>query len=672
MVIKRDQIWKQEIGGLPVYASHEAPDPVFHENKISGRKVKKILTKEFCTFDIETSSLRKDLNIMYIWMMCIAGEYCVYGRTWDDFLGYIARFNLPENVYLPIYVHNLSYEFQYIRGLFDFEETDVLVTGPRRILKATTGQIEFRCSYYLSNMSLKLWCEAMQVPHPKEDGDEFDYRKRRLPNTKLTAQEMKYAIMDVISQYECLERQLAYDNDDLYTIPMTATGYVRRDAKKALSKLRRKMRDIFPSANTMRLLREAFRGGNAHASRFYATDILTDVYSYDRQSSYIDNMINDKYPVSKFEDRPDTLTEFAKVVKTGRPFLARLRLTNISLRNPFWGFPYIAVDKCRRLRKYTNDNGRVLDAALLEITVTDIDYRIISEEYSYNIDEVMALEVSSYGVLPKPYRDVIMQYYRVKTKLKNVPGKEDLYGKSKNKLNASYGMMVQNPVKPNIVYRNGDYVLDEESSFEALLDKYHEHGFLPYQWGVWVTAWARLRLEEGLKIAGEDAVYCDTDSVKSMLPVDFSEFNRIRVDSCRITGGYAPDSDDNLQYLGIYDDEGTYEKFVTLGSKKYAYIKKGELHITIAGVGKIKGAKELLEAGGISALKEGYIFSAAASDEWTYNDCETHEEIIDGLPVIVTPNVSAIPSTYTVGLSKDYAQLLKDVIQFKRFLPIKA
>lgn len=672
MATPRYQIRQQEIGGLPLYNSDEAPTPVFSVSKIAGKKAKRIYTKEFCTFDIETSSLKKDLNIMYIWMVCINGKYCVYGRTWDEFLTYIDRISLPKDVYLPIYVHNLSYEFQYIRGLFDFKETDVLVTGPRRILKATTGQIEFRCSYYLSNMSLKLWCEAMQVPHPKEDGDEFDYRKLRLPTTPLNDLEMKYAIMDVISQYECIERQLAYDGDDLYTIPMTATGYVRRDAKKALSKLRRKMRDIFPGANTMRLLREAFRGGNAHASRFYATDILTDVYSYDRQSSYIDNMINDKYPVTKFEERPATLTEFAKIVKTGRPFLARLRLSNILLRNPFWGFPYIPVDKCRRLRKHTNDNGRVLDAALLEITVTDIDYKIISEEYNYDIDEVMSLEVSSYGVLPKPYRDVILHYYTLKTELKKVPGKEDLYAKSKNKLNASYGMMVQNPVKPNIVYRNGDYELDEESSFEALLDKYHEYGFLPYQWGVWVTAWARLRLEEGLKIAGEDAVYCDTDSVKSMTPVDFSEFNQLRIDNCKITGGYAHDRKGNCQYLGIYDYEGKYDKFVTLGSKKYAYEQDGELHITIAGVGKIKGAKELLEAGGIAALKEGYIFSAAASDEWTYNDCETHEEIIDGVPVIVTPNVSAIPSTYTVGLSKDYAQLLKDVIQFKRFLPIKA
>lgn len=672
MATSRDQIRQQEIGGLPVYSYEEAPTPIFTVNKIAGKKVKRILTHEFCTFDIETSSLKKDLNIMYIWMMCINGKYCVYGRTWDEFLNYIGRISLPEDVYLPIYVHNLSYEFQYIRGLFDFKETDVLVTGPRRILKATTGQLEFRCSYYLSNMSLKLWCEAMQVPHPKEDGDEFDYRKQRLPNTRLTAQEMKYAIMDVISQYECIERQLAYDNDDLYTIPMTATGYVRRDAKKALSKLRRKMRDIFPDADTMRLLREAFRGGNAHASRFYATDILTDVYSYDRQSSYIDNMINDKYPTSKFEERPATLPEFAKVVKTGRPFLARLRLSNVSLQNPFWGFPYIPVDKCRRLRKYANDNGRVLDATMLEITVTDIDYKIISDEYNYDIDEVMALEVSSYGVLPKPYKDVILHYYTLKTELKKVPGKEDLYAKSKNKLNASYGMMVQNPVKPNIVYRNGDYVLDEESSFEALLDKYHEHGFLPYQWGVWVTAWARLRLEEGLKIAGEDAIYCDTDSVKSMSPIDFSKFNQLRIDNCKITGGYAHDRKGNCQYLGVYDYEGKYVKFVTLGSKKYAYEQEGELHITIAGVGKIKGAKELLEAGGISALKEDYVFSAAASDEWTYNDCETHEEIIGGLPVIVTPNVSAIPSTYTVGIYKDYAQLLKEVIQYKRFLPIKA
>lgn len=671
MAFSRYKVWKQKIGGLPVYRAGKAPKPVFTENRLKRGKRKKFLTNEFCTFDIETSTITKDLNIMFIWMLCVKGEYCVYGRTWDDFLEYVAKIDLPEDVYLPIYVHNLSYEFQYLRGLFDFQEDDVFVMGPRRILKAKTGQIEFRCSYYLSNMSLKLWCEAMSVKHQKEDGDKFNYRKKRLPSTTLSRLEMRYAIMDVISQYECIEKQLLFDNDDLYSIPQTATGYVRRDAKKALFAMRGKLRSIFPEKSTMKLLREAFRGGNSHASRFYALEILEDLYSYDRQSSYIDNMINDKYPVSKFEPKEPTRAEFAKVLKSGRPFLVKLFLKDITLKNPFWGFPYIPIDKCRRLRKNVNDNGRVLEAASLEITLTDVDYKILEEEYNFVIEDILALEVSFYGALPKPFRDVVLQYYTLKTELKKVSGKEDLYTKSKNKLNATYGMTVQNPVKPNIVYRDGAYVVDEESDFDTLLEKYHKCGFLPYQWGVWVTAWSRLRLEEGLKIAGEDAVYCDTDSVKSMSPVDFSDFNAKRIECCKVSEGYAYDRKGNCQYLGVFDYEGKYDRFVTLGAKKYAYEQDGEFSITIAGVGKIKGAEELAARGGIAALREGFVFSAAASDEWTYNDCDTHEEVIDGEMVIVTPNVSAIPSTYTVGLSKDYSDLLREVVQLKRFLPIR-
>ena len=59
-----------------------------------------------------------------------------------------------------------------------------------------------------------------------------------------------------------------------------------------------------------------------------------------------------------------------------------------------------------------------------------------------------------------------------------------------------------------------------------LLEKYNKKAFLCYQWGVWVTAWARYRLEEGLKIAGEKAVYCDTDSVKYVGNVDWKDYNK--------------------------------------------------------------------------------------------------------------------------------------------------
>ena len=45
--------------------------------------------------------------------------------------------------------------------------------------------------------------------------------------------------------------------------------------------------------------------------------------------------------------------------------------------------------------------------------------------------------------------------------------------------------------------------------------------------------------------------------------------------------------------LGVWDFEGTYSHFKTLGAKRYIYDIDGDLHITIAGLNKKLGSKYL-------------------------------------------------------------------------------
>ena len=94
------------------------------------------------------------------------------------------------------------------------------------------------------------------------------------------------------------------DGDNLYTLPLTSTGYARRDAKAAMRSVSREyIHNQVPSYEIYTLLREAFRGGNTHASRYYSNKIIDNVQSVDISSCYPDSICNDLFPVSKFSIR---------------------------------------------------------------------------------------------------------------------------------------------------------------------------------------------------------------------------------------------------------------------------------------------------------------------------------------------------------------------------------
>ena len=230
-------------------------------------------------------------------------------------------------------------------------------------------------------------------------------------------------------------------------------------------------------------------------------------------------------------------------------------------------------------------------------------------------------------------------------------------------------MSVQNPAKPMMKYQNGEYNLEDKTTAE-LLAASNRRAFQAYSWGVWVTAWARWELEEGLKLVDpEDFLYSDTDSIKFLGNYDneFKCFNKTMKDLSIKNGAAAIDAKGKKHYLGVYEFDGNYEKFCTLGAKKYVYIQDGKLHCTIAGVNKKLGAQELEEAGGITAFKEGFTFTRAGGLESIYNDDpEIKEYYIDGKIVPITKNVYLKDSTYTLGLTGDYKRLIDD-LQFWRY-----
>lgn len=636
-------------------------------------------------FDIETT-LIDDINqsVMYIWQWQFGEDYTVIGRTWDEFLELQKRIKavLPEDRWLVVYVHNLSYEFQFLKGIYTFTPEDVFAVASRKVVKADMwGCFEFRCSYKLTNMSLKQFTKKMRVAHQKLSGEEFDYSQKRYPWTELSEEELEYCINDVLGLVEAVNALMDRDGDTLQTIPLTSTGYVRRNAKRAMKNgnvHHNFVYSILPDIETYRALREAFRGGNTHANRYYAGDIVENVHSADRSSSYPAVMCNCEFPMSVFTPiLPKDLNRdyIARCITIRhKALLLRIGIKDLHLRDEYWGCPYLSKDKCRNIRKGvdTEDNGRILRAEYLETTITDVDLRIIMSEYS---GEIIFLQgwYASYKKLPQPLIDEVIKYYKDKTELKGVSGQEIYYDKAKALLNSLYGMMAQDPVKHNLIFQQvGDWEEDTSKTDEEILGRSNEKAFLAYQWGVWVTAWARWALEQGIRLVhdteGADFVYCDTDSVKYTGVVDWSAYNAERVAECKESGAYATDPSGVTHYMGVFETEDNpetgvaYRYFKTLGAKKYAYVEKeGDgVHCTIAGVNKAKGGKELDKHGGLSAFAEGFIFTEAGGTQAVYNDSPQMNHVdIENHVLPVTANVAILPSEYTLGITGEYERILK-------------
>lgn len=682
------------------YPAYDITDYPYEQLKTSTlreshKKVRNTYLEEFGAFDIETTSyLGADdryHGFMYIWQICVGG-LCCYGRTWHEFQEFcdtlFETLDVSPLRRFVVYVHNLAFEFQFLRKLLSrwYGIDSVFSAQPRKPMKVLCSNgLELRCSYKLSNMSLyAATLNELGCDYYKADGD-LDYSIYRDSNTPLNDTEFGYSMMDVLSLYHYIKAKMHNEGDTLTSIPLTSTGYVRRDCRNACKKSATYMTAFRRQKMTREvyiLLKEAARGGDTAANRYLAGQTCSNVYSFDVTSSYPYQMLTQLYPSTRFYPKRAWESE-AEIDKAsqGTPLLFRALFRNIRIKSDSVN-AYISLSKAWEYsgkswnkmsfderRKNRIANGRVLRAEVLGLTLTDIDWQILRKYYEW--DEVAISDVcaSRYAQLPEELRSVILDYFRQKCELAEERDKypEDsdeyirlnyLYMKSKNRLNGIFGMCFTDPVRDEIPYDTSKDVWGEATTppFGEALEQFYtsRNSFLVYAWGVWTTAHARKHLSRLIDLCGAESIYWDTDSDKCMNP-DFDAINReneLIKQLCVSRGAYA-DVNGHRYYLGVYEHEtakGAYREFKTLGAKKYAYVDhKGKLHCTISGVAKSKspnhpdGAREL---GSLSHFNPGFTFREAGGLTLYYNDSDP------------LPNVGTCPSTYKLGITDEYAEAI--------------
>lgn len=687
-----------------------------------------------CSFDIETTSFYRDTNgnaytyeqytklnenapkkvklekcaIMYVWQFGING-FVIIGRTWNEFItmcNTIAKeLHLNKSCKLICYVHNLSYEFQFMRTLFEWEK--VFSIDLRKPIYATTKlHIEFRCSYLLSGYSLeKLGSQLLKYKCDKMVGD-LDYSLIRHCETELTPQELHYCINDVIVVM-CYIQERIEEYKGLTRLPITKTGFVRKYCRKHC------LRKVNDSGHTVTnyeytdmihdlsignmcefdTLQRAFMGGFTHANAQYQDETMTDVSSYDFTSSYPYVMVAEQFPMSKgVEVNVKSEKQFEFYISK-YCCVFDIEFTEIYAQvaqdNP------ISVSKCFVKENIAENNGRVVCGGKIALTITEVDYNIIRKFYTWKKMRIGRMYCYKRGYLPTEFVKSILKLYELKTKLKGVKGKEVEYLNSKEMLNSCYGMSVTNPLRDEFVY-NGEWdttkITDEQK--KELLDKYNtsKNRFLFYPWGVYVTAYARRNLFTGIFECGNDYIYADTDSIK-LLNADIHKryfeaynalvkvklqkacrYHKIPFEMCE------PKTIKGVQKLmGVWDYEGKYKRFKTLGAKRYMVEEENALTVggvsynyslTVSGVNKKSAIPYLYEKYGADMFDAftNYLDippSATGKNIHTYIDYEIKGTLTDYNGVSSDYNektgVHLEPTGYTLSISVMYLNYLMGI-----------
>lgn len=543
-------------------------------------------------FDIETTNDETtQAAFMYIWQMAINGR-AYFGRTWGEFFDFLETIRETFTGDIYIFIHNMGFEMSFLLPrLYAAKMIDrIFAKAEREPLEIVLKNgIVFRDSMALTNMSLsalaKSYCRTQKLV-----GD-LDYSIKRNSHTALTAAELAYCENDVLilSEFaEYIHRQYTEIGEK---IPLTLTGIVRRMVKRGINP--KQYRDI--TRRTARLYpvtldeydREMtwlFRGAFCHAQTAICDMVLYDVDSHDLKSAYPAEMAHREYPMTPFKTA-DPARAF-DYINMGLAVIMLCEFENITASG---AHVLESRHKVLAAEGAEYENGRLYHADKLTVLITEIDYIIYTSMYTWDGLNIAGCKIAVKKPLPDylltPLFTVYEQKEKIGKQLKSDPDNDDLrqlYMSTKGKLNSFYGMTVARLNLSQWEY-DGEWREVPNSTYE----QEKSHSVLSPYWGIYITAYTRLTICTAIAALGDAAYYSDTDSIKhSHSDEYFNKFNenmlKINAYMCRKYG-----LDEKIfSRLGTFDFEGTYDRFKTLGAKRYITETNGDLSCTVAGLPK--------------------------------------------------------------------------------------
>lgn len=315
-------------------------------------------------------------------------------------------------------------------------------------------------------------------------------------------------------------------------------------------------------------------------------------------------------------------------------FLFKIKIKNVNIKT-FENdneIMYISKAKCQDVHSSSVVvNGRIISSPELITSGTELDFILMKLFYDFEIDTIIneyvpskigrlseykILSISKFAVEKEAFKKLensCDSYSSFINKCNERLVNELTYGdvfkstnveitdnmqhikdvchtylmSAKGKLNAQYGIGVQHQFQQQITYNNYKFDIDEN---EKLNWNKNEN----YLQGIYITAHTRFRLLlMALHLINNnfDIIYFDTDSIKlkgnkeELFTILNDWNNKIELLRNRVKNKYY-EKNLFISNFGNFDYEGTYDYFITHGSKRYVTVTNDKCSCTISGVNK--------------------------------------------------------------------------------------
>lgn len=642
-------------------------------------------------FDIETTQvITKDYAhaYMYIWSFTY-NDLSILGSYWEEFIEllemFIKYFQLGDGRRMMVFIANESFEFQFMRKWLHV--TDSFFIEDRKPLYVIhKDSIEFRDALQISGG--KLADLARNYTKTQKMVGDLDYSilRNHKDGQNLKPKELKYVLKDTI----ILSEYMRYYFDTFAPqgfLPLTKTGILRhevkQEAKKACKAAGKQLTNLMQASHPQERLYELmmkylFRGGYVHGAGRYSGLVLEDMAGIDITSSYPNEMFTkDNYPMSNFYRVNNLSIEHYEELNKEYATMAVINFYDIDVTG---AHSLESLNKIIKKEGAHIDNGRIIDAKMIQVFLTDVDYSLYKKFYKWSKMEIKHLWRAVRGTLPRYLLDTLNKYYEKKASLKRAGKNKTVeYHLSKEMVNAGYGLCVTRMRQNTITYdsESEDYVISDNFVFRKEVSK---QSLLP-QWGIWITANARASLLNLVyeidqeSTSGCDAVYMDTDSIKILnyeehkKTIDnYNSYQDIKIQEVCKKYNY---NYQNMKGLGSFDLEYPYiKRFKHNGAKRYAMkyydfkTKEYKIESTIAGLTKgalvaycnrtHKSVWEVFVDGmNIPIIETGKLASV-------YND-NPHSDIINGELMEEKSSICLTPIEFTMSIDANYRLYINEI-----------